>query len=61
MFAEKLGAPFLGSVPLDPMVSVASDSGQPAVIAAPDSAQAQAFREIAGKLAAEVSVASLVG
>lgn len=61
VFAEKLGAPFLGSVPLDPTVSVASDSGQPAVIAAPDSAQAQAFREIAGKLAAEVSVASLIG
>jgi ATP-binding protein involved in chromosome partitioning len=60
-FAEKLRVPFLGSVPLDPAVSVASDAGQPAVIAAPDSAQAQAFREIAGKLAAQVSVASMAG
>lgn len=61
VFAEKLGTPFLGSVPLDPTVSVASDSGQPAVIAAPDSAQAQAFRAIASQLAAQVSVASLAG
>jgi ATP-binding protein involved in chromosome partitioning len=60
-FAEKLRVPFLGSVPLDPAVSIAGDAGQPAVMAAPDSAQAQAFREIAGKLAAQVSVASLVG
>ncbi|MFN3689499.1 MAG: Mrp/NBP35 family ATP-binding protein [Fimbriimonadales bacterium] len=60
-FAEKLHVPFLGSVPLDPAVSIASDSGQPAVIAAPDSAQAQAFRAIASKLAAAVSVASLTG
>jgi Mrp family chromosome partitioning ATPase len=60
-FAEKLRVPFLGSVPLDPAVSVASDAGQPAVIAAPDSAQAQAFREIAGKLAAQVSVVSMAG
>ncbi|MDW8051585.1 MAG: Mrp/NBP35 family ATP-binding protein [Armatimonadota bacterium] len=58
-FAEKLGVPFLGSIPLDPAVSLASDSGQPAVIAAPDSAQARAFREIAGKLAAAISVASV--
>jgi len=58
-FAEKLHVPFLGSVPLDPTVSVASDSGQPAVIAAPDSAQAQAFRAIASTLAAQISVVSI--
>jgi len=60
-FAEKLHVPFLGSVPLDPTVSVASDSGQPAVIAAPDSAQAQAFRAIASTLAAQISVVSIAG
>ncbi len=59
LFAERLGVPFLGSVPLDPRVSVASDEGRPAIIVAPDSAQAKAFREIAGKLAAEVSIAQL--
>jgi ATP-binding protein involved in chromosome partitioning len=58
-FAERLGVPFLGSVPLDPVVSLASDEGKPAIIAAPDSAQAQAFREIAGRLAAEISIASM--
>ncbi|MFQ3610658.1 MAG: Mrp/NBP35 family ATP-binding protein [Fimbriimonadales bacterium] len=57
VFAERLGVPFLGSVPLDPVVSRSSDQGQPALIAAPDSAQAQALRAIAGRLAAEISIA----
>ncbi|MCS7066032.1 MAG: Mrp/NBP35 family ATP-binding protein [Fimbriimonadales bacterium] len=58
-FAERLGAPFLGSIPLDPVVSLSSDAGKPAILAAPDSAQAQAFRQIAGRLAAEISIASM--
>lgn len=57
VFAERLGVPFLGSVPLDPRVSVSSDEGRPAIIVAPDSAQAKAFRAIARQLAAEVSIA----
>jgi ATP-binding protein involved in chromosome partitioning len=50
--AEKLGIPFLGSVPIDPAIRIGGDTGNPIVIAAPDSPQAKAFREIAAKLAA---------
>ncbi|MFN3649659.1 MAG: Mrp/NBP35 family ATP-binding protein [Armatimonadota bacterium] len=45
--AQKLGVPFLGSVPLDPQTVEHGDAGTPTVIAAPDSAQAAAFRAIA--------------
>jgi len=54
-FAEKLGVPFLGSIPLDPVISLASDEGKPAILAAPESAQAHAFRDIARQLAAQIS------
>ncbi len=57
VFAQRLGVPFLGSVPLDPVVSRSSDQGLPALLSAPESAQAQAFREVAGRLAAEISIA----
>jgi ATP-binding protein involved in chromosome partitioning len=50
--AEKLGIPFLGRVPIDPAIRIGGDTGNPIVIASPDSPQAKAFREIAAKLAA---------
>lgn len=48
--AEKLGAPFLGEVPLDIDIRLASDSGTPIVIAQPESHQAEAFGRIAKNL-----------
>jgi ATP-binding protein involved in chromosome partitioning len=45
--ASRLGVPFLGSIPLDPAVVEHGDQGKPTVIAAPESAQAEAFRRIA--------------
>lgn len=50
--ADKLGIPFLGRVPIDPVIRAGGDTGNPIVVAKPDSPQAQAFREIAAKLAA---------
>lgn len=50
--AEKLGIPFLGRIPIDPAIRIGGDTGNPIVIATPDSPQAKAFREIAAKLAA---------
>ncbi|ULA57985.1 MAG: Iron-sulfur cluster carrier protein [Nitrospira sp.] len=50
--AEKLGIPFLGRVPIDPVIRAGGDTGNPIVVAKPDSPQAQAFRDIAAKLAA---------
>lgn len=57
--AGQLKAPFLGSVPLDPLLSESGDQGVPALIAYPSRPQAAAFREIAGQLAAKVSVMAM--
>jgi ATP-binding protein involved in chromosome partitioning len=59
--AANLGVPFLGSVPLDPAICVSGDAGQPALLMAPDSRQAEAFRHIAGQVAARVSTVTLAG
>jgi ATP-binding protein involved in chromosome partitioning len=59
--ATELGIPYLGSVPLDPAVSEAAEKGVPAVVAHPESAQAEVFRAIAGRLAAELSIRSESG
>ncbi|WP_118135090.1 Mrp/NBP35 family ATP-binding protein [Oceanicella sp. SM1341] len=48
--AERIGAPFLGEVPLDIDVRLSGDSGVPVVAAKPQSPQALRFREIARKL-----------
>lgn len=57
--AEKLGVPFLGAIPLDPNISLSSDEGVPAIVAHPESPQANAFREIAKALAAQCSIHSM--
>lgn len=45
--AERLGLQFLGEIPLDVDIRLASDAGTPVTAAAPDSKQAAAFRKIA--------------
>ena len=50
--AEKLGAPFLGEIPLLLDIRTASDAGTPIVAADPDGAAAQAYHAIAHKLRA---------
>jgi ATP-binding protein involved in chromosome partitioning len=57
--AAQIQVPYLGSVPLDPSVSDAGDRGVPAILSAPERPQTAAFKEIAGKLAQQVSIASL--
>jgi ATP-binding protein involved in chromosome partitioning len=54
--AKQYDVPFLGSIPLDPAVSEASDLGTPSIVLAPDTAHSAAFREIAGRLAAQASI-----
>jgi len=54
--AEKLDVPFLGEVPIDPQIRQGGDEGRPIVAASPDSPQAKAFTEIAGKVAQQVSI-----
>ncbi len=48
---------YLGGVPLHLAVRQASDAGVPVVISAPDSAEAQAFAQIARQLVAKLQVA----
>jgi ATP-binding protein involved in chromosome partitioning len=52
--AEKLGVPFLGEVPLHMDVRATSDSGRPITATAPQSPQAQIFRELAVRAWAEL-------
>ncbi len=53
--AATLGVPFLGRVPIDPAIRAGGDTGHPIVVADPDSPQAAAFREIAGKIIARLT------
>jgi ATP-binding protein involved in chromosome partitioning len=57
--ATKYGFPVLGQVPLNPVVRVGGDAGEPVVIADPSSLVAKRFGEIAGKMAARLSVKSM--
>ena len=56
--AEKLGAPFLGEIPLVPRIRETSDSGRPVSVSAPDGPEAQAFLDVAKKVAASLETAS---
>ena len=57
--AAQYDIPFLGSIPLDPRISAASDSGTPAMVADPSSIHAQSIREIAGQVAAQASIIAM--
>ena len=52
---------FLGRVPIDQNVRIGGDSGKPIVVSHPNSPVAVALREIAEKVAAQISVAALGG
>ena len=54
--AERLGLPFLGEIPLDLEIRLASDGGAPVVATNPDGPQAAAFRTIARRLIEEGTV-----
>lgn len=47
--AERIGAPFLGEVPLDMAIRETSDGGTPIVVSDPNGAHAKIYREIAEK------------
>jgi ATP-binding protein involved in chromosome partitioning len=54
--AQRMGVPFLGEVPIDPVVRAGGDRGQPVVVVEPDSPPAVAICDIAAKVAAAISV-----
>jgi ATP-binding protein involved in chromosome partitioning len=57
--AEEQGVPLLAELPFDPATQEGGDRGRPVVVVAPDSSQAQAFRVLAGQVAAQVSIQAL--
>jgi ATP-binding protein involved in chromosome partitioning len=56
--AEEMGIPFLGEVPIDTRVRTGGDEGKPIVAAAPDAPAAKAFADVAGRVAAQISIQS---
>ncbi len=54
--AKRLGVPFLGRIYLAPFVRQGGDAGKPVVAYQPESEQAAAFRALAQRVAAQVSV-----
>jgi ATP-binding protein involved in chromosome partitioning len=54
--AAELGVPFLGEIPIDTRIRIGGDQGTPIVVMDESSAQAQVIRQIARKLAAQVSI-----
>jgi ATP-binding protein involved in chromosome partitioning len=57
--SRDLSLPFLGQVPIDTRVRQGGDEGRPIVELAPESPAAQAFQEVAGKVAAQISIQAM--
>jgi len=58
--AEKLGAPFLGEIPLDLDIRIGSDGGVPIVVSKPESVQSKAFQRIADEIIASEAYARAI-
>lgn len=58
-YAREIDIPFLGQVPLDPRIVTGGDTGEPIVVAQPESDAARAIRAAAREVAAQVSVLNL--
>jgi len=48
--AGEMGVPLLGTIPLDPRISTAMDTGTPFIVAEPDSQATKAFEAIVEKI-----------
>ncbi|MBI2765538.1 MAG: Mrp/NBP35 family ATP-binding protein [Chloroflexi bacterium] len=59
--AEELGIDFLGEIPIEPAVRESGDDGVPVVYGHPESASARALEQIAGNVAARLSVLQRMG
>jgi len=54
--AEELQVPFLGEIPIDPLVVSGGDEGVPIVVGHPESPAAKGYLEVAGQVAARLSI-----
>lgn len=59
LMASDYNVDLLGSLPLDINIRMQADGGQPTVVASPDSAVAQSYKEIARKAVSKIAIASL--
>jgi ATP-binding protein involved in chromosome partitioning len=57
--AEEMAIPFLGEVPIDTRVRSGGDEGKPIVAMAPEAPAAVAFADVAGKVAAQISIQAM--
>jgi ATP-binding protein involved in chromosome partitioning len=57
--ADELEIPFLGEIPMDPVIRAGGDVGQPVLVIDPESTLSQSFRDIAGQVAARISLENL--
>jgi ATP-binding protein involved in chromosome partitioning len=57
--AKEAGVPFIGAIPMDPAVRTGGDSGNPVVVAVPNSPVAKALHHIAEDIAAKISVSAM--
>ncbi len=53
--AEQHGVEYLGSLPLDIRIREQADAGRPTVVAEPDGAIAQSYKQIARKVAVRIA------
>ena len=54
--AEQYGSQVLGELPLDIRIRLGADDGLPIVVGAPEGSLAQAYRDIARRSAARLSI-----
>lgn len=57
--AKEMNVPFLGEIPLDTKFRVGGDAGRPLIDSEPDGKHSQIIRDIARKLAAQISIGNL--
>jgi ATP-binding protein involved in chromosome partitioning len=57
--AERLSLPFLGRIPINSRIREGGDLGVPILRADPESAESEAFREVARNVAARISILTL--
>lgn len=57
--ASMAGVPFLGGIPMESEVREGGDGGEPIVVSKPESPAAMALRNLAGQIAAQLSVSAL--
>jgi ATP-binding protein involved in chromosome partitioning len=57
--AEELAITLLGQVPIDTRVGTGGDQGKPIVATAPEAPAAQAFLDVAGRVAAQISIQNM--